>query len=297
MRRILRGTAAVTAGLMLAGCAAQAGGAAPAPSPSPSESRLPAPSDPADGGLTLQISYTDGATASGSHLSRLPLVSLYADGRFIYEGATPAIHPGPALNGALLSRLAPERVDEIVQQALDAGLGEASDYGRPSSAEAPSARFTLVTRKGTAVTNVYLPDQESRPVGLGDEQAASWERLLTLIGYLNDVKGDVMSSLSTHALYEPEAVAAVVTPWTDADDGIDPEPVAWPGPSLPGDPLDPEFGVTCVTAAGAAADAVLDAAKSATDITPWTDEDGTRWSVTLRPLLPHERSCADLPAA
>jgi hypothetical protein len=52
-----------------------------------------------------------------------------------------------------------------------------------------------------------------------------------------------------------------------------------------------------VTAAGKAADAVLDAAKSATAVTPWTADDGTRWSVTLRPLLPHERSCADLPAA
>jgi hypothetical protein len=82
---------------------------------------------------------------------------------------------------------------------------------------------------------------ESRAVGLGGEQAAAWERLLTLIGDLNDIKADGKSTLSTHALYEPEAVAAVVT--------------------------------------------------------PWTDEDGTRWSVTLRPLLPHERSCADLPEA
>lgn len=37
MRRAVRCTAAVTAVLMLAGCAAQAGGAAP----SPSETRLP----------------------------------------------------------------------------------------------------------------------------------------------------------------------------------------------------------------------------------------------------------------
>jgi hypothetical protein len=52
-----------------------------------------------------------------------------------------------------------------------------------------------------------------------------------------------------------------------------------------------------MTATGAAADAVLAAARTASDITPWRDEQGRRWAVELRPLLPHERSCADLPAA
>jgi hypothetical protein len=294
MTRTLRSAAAaVTAGLLLAGCAAQAGGAAPAPS----EDHAQGGSDPADGGLTLQVSYTDGASTSGRHLSRLPVVSVYADGRIIYEGATPSIYPAPALNGALLSRLARERVDELLQRALDAGLGEAADYGRPSSAEAPSARFTLVTGDGTFVTNVYLPDQDSAPVGLGAEQTASWERLLALIGEVDAITQDVGQSASTNQVYEPEAIAAVVTPWTDDDDGIDPEPVSWPGPPLPGERLDPEFAVTCVTAAGKAADAVLAAATSATAITPWTADDGSRWSVTLRPLLPHESSCADLPAA
>jgi hypothetical protein len=43
--------------------------------------------------------------------------------------------------------------------------------------------------------------------------------------------------------------------------------------------------------------AVLDAAARATASTPWVTADGTRWSVTFRPLLPDETGCADLTAA
>jgi hypothetical protein len=50
-----------------------------------------------------------------------------------------------------------------------------------------------------------------------------------------------------------------------------------------------------VTATGQAAAAVLAAARSATQLTPWTSTDGRKWSVTFRPLLPGESGCADLP--
>jgi hypothetical protein len=39
---------------------------------------------------------------------------------------------------------------------------------------------------------------------------------------------------------------------------------------------------------------VLDAAGSANALTPWVASDGTRWSVTFRPLLPDEGGCTDL---
>ena len=54
------------------------------------------------------------------------------------------------------------------------------------------------------------------------------------------------------------------------------------------------MGLSCVTARGAEADAVLAAAAGATTLTPWVAGDGTRWSLRLRPLLPYETGCADL---
>jgi hypothetical protein len=52
--------------------------------------------------------------------------------------------------------------------------------------------------------------------------------------------------------------------------------------------------VSCVSATGDQARALLDAAGSANSATPWVTADGTRWSVTFRPLLPDESGCADL---
>ncbi len=97
--------------------------------------------------------------------------------------------------------------------------------------------------------------------------------------------------------YQPDAVAAVVSEWVETEDLRDQPEVAWPGPALPGEPLDEALGLSCVTATGEAADAVMEAAATANANTPWTDADGNRWSLVLRPLLPHESGCPDLPQA
>ena len=96
--------------------------------------------------------------------------------------------------------------------------------------------------------------------------------------------------------YQPEAVAALARPYTKPSDGLpkQPDPVAWPGPALPGETLSGTTG--CVTASGADAAKVLAAAKAANAITPWTSG-GKQWSVVFRPMLPDETGCAALKAA
>jgi hypothetical protein len=65
--------------------------------------------------------------------------------------------------------------------------------------------------------------------------------------------------------------------------------VPWTHSDLPGEPL--EAGLGCVVVP---AGPVQAAAAEASRYTPWTTPDGTRWSLTFRPLLPHETGCADL---
>jgi hypothetical protein len=48
-----------------------------------------------------------------------------------------------------------------------------------------------------------------------------------------------------------------------------------------------------VTVAGDDIATVLDPAKTANVVTPWTS-DGRKWLVDFRPLLPEETSCDDL---
>ena len=276
--------------LLATGCAAQVGsGAAPSGSPSPSTS---APSAGSEGDLVLQVAHTGGFVMPPTTFARLPLVSVYADGRVITEGPVIAIHPAPALPNLQVAQIDPGRVDDLVQQALDAGVGQDLDYGRPPIADVPSTRFTVVTDEGTEVTEVYALQEglfpEPDAAGLTDEQVAARDALQHLLADLTAVGGPTES-------YEPESVAAVVTPYAEADDAAAQQPeVSWPGPPLPGEPLDERLGISCVTASGEAADAVLGAATRANQATPWTSDDGTRWSLLLRPLLPHETGCADL---
>lgn len=278
--------------LLATGCAQAGPGAAPSSSSSPSTS---APSPDSGGGLVLQVAHTGGFVMPPTTFARLPLVSVYADGRVITEGPVIAIHPAPALPNLQVAQLDPARVQDLVQRALDAGVGQDLDYGMPPVADVPSTRFTVVTDDGTEVTEVYALQEglfpEPDAAGLTEEQVAARAGL-------QDLLEDLTAAGSPTESYEPDAVAAVVTPYVEADDAAPEQPeVAWPGPPLPGEPLDEPLDISCVTARGEAAQAVLEAAASANAATPWTSDDGTRWSLLLRPLLPHETGCADLAAS
>ena len=284
-----RTLALLTAALLTAGCAGQAGGGAGAPSSSPPEQ---SGAGTPDEGLVLQVSHVGGSTTPSTTFARLPLVSVYADGRVITEGPVIMIYPAPALPNVQVARIDPARVEELVQRALDAGVGRDVDLGTPPVADVPSTRFTVVTDSGTEVTEVHalqeglFPDPEA--AGLTEQQVAARADLQDLLTDLTAVDTPTES-------YDAASIAAVVTAYTEADDAVPEQPeVPWPGPPLPGEPLEERLGISCVTARGEAADAVLEAAAGANQATPWTSADGSRWSVLLRPLLPHESGCADL---
>jgi hypothetical protein len=288
------------AALLAAGCATQPGAASDPSSTSSPTSPSSSPSSGQDapdladaGGLVVQVAHVGGFVTPQSAATLLPLVSMYADGRVITEGPVAAIYPGPALPNLLVRQIDPAQVEEYAQRALDAGVGRDADYGMPAVADVPSTRITVVTADGTETTEVYaLVDNlfpEGDDGGLTDRQAAARAPLRDLVDEL------VAAGTGGEQPYEPDAVAAVVGEYLEQEVQPESEDVAWPGPPLPGEPLDGGLGLTCVTARGEAADAVVDAAAGANATTPWTDTDGNRWSLVLRPLLPHESGCEDLP--
>lgn len=291
----------VLAVLLLTACAERAGtGAAPDPSSeTPTESEaVSLPDDP--DALVLQVADVGGFTTPEMLAARLPTVSLYADGRMISQGPVPAIYPGPAWPNVQVRQVDQATVQELAGEALDAGIAETTDLGSPPLADATSTRFTLVTEEGPVTREVYalreatgaggLPGEVGAG-GLTEEQEEARAELQALLDELTDLAQTVGEGGAPDS-YTPEAVAALARPWTEpADDVVQPE-LSWPGPALPGEPIAP--GVTCVTATGDEAQAVADAAREATTTTPWVGADGARWSITFRPLLPHEASCADL---
>jgi hypothetical protein len=243
-------------------------------------------------GLVLRVEYTGGFISPQVLVGRLPIVSVYADGRVISEGPVAAIHPGPALPNLLVEEIDQGAVQDLVDRAMAAGVAETSDLGSPPVADAPSTRFTVVTASDTYVREVYAlwetPAGEGTASGVTAEQEAARAKLSGLLTALTD------AAAGQSQAYEPDAVAAIASPWLDPEDGLEQPDVAWPGPALPGEPSGGPADVGCVTATGDQAQTLLAAADAANSATPWVTADGTRWSVILRPLLPDESGCADL---
>jgi hypothetical protein len=279
---IMRAARPVLAAVLLLGLAACAERTA-----GPGVPALPSSRAAATEGLVLRVEHIGGFVLPSTLVARLPVVSVYADGRVISEGPVVALYPPPALPNLQVRTIGPGEVQDLVDHALAAGVAETSDLGSPPVADVPTTRFTVVTTEETYVRDAYALWETPEDNGLTPEQRDARERLTDLLTALTD------QSAATEP-YVPEAVAAVASPWIDPGDGLPQPEQPWPGPALPGESTGGPPDVTCVTATGDEARPLLDAARSANAATPWVTGNGTRWSVLLRPLLPDERGCADL---
>ena len=178
-----------------------------------SPSTATAPPAAADG-LVLRVEYTGGFVSPSVTAGRLPLVSVYADGRVISEGPVIAIYPGPALPNLQVQQIGRPAVRDLVDRALAAGVGETTDLGMPLVADAPSTRFTLVTDGATYQREVYALGETPEDSGLTAAQDEARGRLSDLLSSIPEANGVDTSP------YAAKSVAAVVTPWIDPEDGL-----------------------------------------------------------------------------
>jgi hypothetical protein len=285
MRTTAGRLAIVASTLLLAGAACAQPDAAGTPPPVD-----PGPYD-ADT-VAIRVDYTGGYVHVAYISSRLPVVSVYGDGRVITEGPVPAIHPGPALPNVQQRRISPDDVGRLVRSALDAGVGTAVDYGRPSVTDVPDTRFTVRTSERVERTEVYGLEVTEAPstAVLTDAQRAARLKLTALLDTLRDLP----MAAGPEEPYPVTALAAIAIPYMNPVPADQPA-LAWDGPALPGAEIGPEPHVGCVSVAGDAAKSVLASAATANDATPWT-WGGKTWSLRFRPLLPDESGCADLAA-
>ena len=243
--------------------------------------------------LVLRVEYVDGFVPVQHIVTRLPLISVYGDGRVITEGPMIEIFPSPAMPNVLVRTIEASAVNELVRLAIDAGVGSGVDYGQPPIADAPSTRVTVLTDEGELVSQANALGMDEH--GVTDAQAQARRQLQGLVDKLTDLPALLGAGAGEEQSYEPTALAAVSWPWVDpgsTDIPAQPE-IAWPGPALPGEALANFGDLNCLVVSGAELPAVLEAAASANVLTPWVSE-GQRWSVAFRPLLPEESSCADL---
>lgn len=248
----------------------------------------------------LRVRQTGGFAASSAYLTRLPLVSVYDDGRVVTEGPQIDIYPAPALPNVQVQQIDPAAVQTLVDKAVAAGVHTGADLGQPPIADAMTTRFMVRTGAGEQTVDVLALTEASGPQsGLTDAQRAARAKLAKLLDQLSDLRATLGSAASSPSTpYAPSAVAAVAGPYqAGTDPSMSAQPaVPWPGPALPGEAVGPGAEVGCVTVTGAPLTATLAAARSANALTPW-GWGGRQWSVALRPLLPDEADCAALRAA
>jgi hypothetical protein len=275
--------AAVTL-FLLSACAQPTAAGAPG---TPSSSPAPGPGD----ALVLRVSSAGGFVPPQFLVGRLPETSVYADGRVIFEGPVALSYPGPALPNVQYGQLSPAQLQQLLDQAVAAGVKEGADFGQPGVTDVPTTEVTIVTAAGKQTVGAHAL-REARPDDpqLTKAQHQARKKLLTFVDRLHDL-------VEKPQPYRPTALAAIVQPYRAPEDpGVRPRGVEWPGPALPGEKLNPDLDLSCVVATGEQLDAVLTAAADATAITPW-GSGGDTWSVLFRPLLPEETGCADLKGA
>ncbi|GAA0269021.1 hypothetical protein GCM10009539_65180 [Cryptosporangium japonicum] len=237
--------------------------------------------------LVLRVEAVGGFTPPSWTYSRIPMVSIYADGRVITEGPQVTIYPAPAMPNLQVATISRSKVDELVGAARRAGVGVPTDYGQPGVADATTTRFTLVEDGTKATTEVYaLSETRDEDPALTAAQRQARERMRTLLTTLRRPPGGDETS------YAPTSLAAVVSAYTAPGSETPPPARAWRGAALPGPVVGPA-DLHCVTTTGDALRSVLADAESANVQTPWT-YDGKQWSVAFRPLLPDETGCESL---
>src|SRR5207344_2382827 len=108
--------------------------------------------------LVLRIEQVGGFVAIQYNLTRMPMLSLYADGLLVTPGAQIEIYPGPALPAMSQQQLSPEAVQLLLRAAIDVGLDKDRDYtdlGSMMISDAPTTTFTLTVDGQMHTTQVY----------------------------------------------------------------------------------------------------------------------------------------------
>jgi hypothetical protein len=241
--------------------------------------------------LVIRWETSGGFVNPASLLGRVPSFSLYGDGTLITEGAHTEIYPGAAVPPLIAQDITEGGIQAILATARDAGLLDGDATYPFCVADVPD---TVITVNAGGQTSVVT----ATALGMGgtgcpdanDEARAKLFRFLTRLGDLQSWLP--AGSIGEEHPYTATALRIFVRPY-QPDPTLTQTAVAWPG-SQPLSAIDgtvemaPE--VSCGVVAGADADAVLEAARSANELTPWTS-DGRRYSVVFRPLLPDESGC------
>jgi hypothetical protein len=252
------------------------------------------PTGPND--LVIRIALGGGFVPVEYNLRSVPGISIYGDGRMIIEGPQIEIYPGPALPNLQVRRLTEEAIQAILEEARKAGLlGPDASYDYPCVADAATTTFTVVAEGRTHTVSAYALDFNDLQgtaacPGVDDEARAKLFDFQVKLGGLDSWLPE--GSIGREQPFEPTEMRVYVLPYR-GDPALQQPPIDWPlAPELEafGEPDPNLMDVRCGVVAGEDLATLLQDARSANELTPWTS-DGRELSLLFRPLLPDEHTC------
>jgi hypothetical protein len=281
-RTLLVGALAVS--MLVAGCVRSGGQATPAPTPSPS----PAPSGSVPAGFYMRAWQTQ-ALAPQYTFGWLPIATI-ADGYFIDGNvAVPAIYPGPLWIGPSALPISQKGIDAIVAEARRLGmLGSTTDFTDEIMPGSVVGHVQIVV-DGKIYDLIGDPDRLVRcrcipSPGTPAAFAAFWQELTQMATWLAE-------DLGPSRPYQPERLAVLVVPPTEATNDINPGEAAWPL-AAPFAEFGVEFGSTmrCGVVTGVDLALLAPVVKESNQLTRFVDSEGVARSLQVRVLVPGESS-------
>lgn len=323
-RMLIRSGLVLTLLIAAAGCGEAEGPGGPGPrDPDPgtgTDDPSGVPAEPGD--VVLQIAEAGGFVMPGHDFSTVPQLTVYADGRAITHGPQIMIWPPPALPNLQVAQLSEADVEALADAAVAAGLtGEIPEYGQPAIADVPTTTVTITVDgvpyvhaanaleyggAGPGLDDGELddgglddgeldglpddgPDDGAPPDTLGLTESQVQARA-TLAEFITTAR-DIVDSAAAEQTSAYQVTAFAILGWqaTDVAEQTEPEidVLDWPL-DLALESID-----DCTIVDGADAQVLLEMLAETNTMAQY-DQNGTRYQVFFRPLLPHESTCDDL---
>jgi hypothetical protein len=272
-------------------------------SPGPGNGDDGVPHATGSGDLLVRVEMVGGFVPVEWNLRSLPTFSLFGDGTLITPGPQIEIYPPPALPAISSRPVDEEGVQAILREAIGATDDLPEDLGDMGSVAIADAPTTVITVRAGDVdrrVEVYaLGELTERPQGMPGEVYQARRELARLVERLMAPDAWLPEgSLGDEELHEGDEARLFVGPYRRVED-LPQEPAAWPLDASLGSfgAAGGSGGYRCGTVTGEDWRTVRGSATRANELTPWTDE-GHRYSIVFRPLLPDETGCVgDQPAA
>ncbi|MGH2429241.1 MAG: hypothetical protein ACRDGV_10245 [Candidatus Limnocylindria bacterium] len=308
MKRIVAAIAGLSVVALLTACGSAGGSPPGSGDTSPDPDSGGGIDHPEGAELVLSVTNRGGFAPPQFLAGQVPSFVLLGDGRLIVQGVQTLEFPGPALPPLQERQLTAAGIQAVLERVTETDLFAEDRELRGAQnivADAADTVFTLHAGDREVTVSVYAlgmlgppmeppPDDMITPAEIQAHQML--QRLSEGLLFLEDwLPAGAWADTGWHP-YEPEAIRLYVRDATGepVDDGGLPEQVRqWPIENA--DPA--AFGVEEATFGDGTRCGVVDGDEAAnwladlqqsTQMTRWTDDGERRFSVTPRPLLPHE---------